>query len=375
MKKFGYSSLVVAMTLAGVLASFSPSRAASGVATADPVAEAAAALKRVWESRADLQAIFGPDGKLLPAKKVGTLTSLEDWARRYGYKEAPKELAPFAPPGAEEQIIPAALIRTAAKEPKYLKKTSLNWGLISARAVYVVDDASHAVLLARNAKTERPLASLTKLMTARVALGEGLPMEQTASVEKADEVGGAYLRLRNGTPLTVRDLFYSMLVGSANDATNAVVRVTKTDKGDFVAKMNAQAAADGLKHTRFADPTGIEEANVSTAEEVAALAMRAFDEYEIRKATSTSLYHIVLEEGEHVIKNTNGVLTNGANGITVLAGKTGYLGPAVGWHLVTKVRDAKHPSITVVVMGSATQKKVAKDAERVAKWVWTNYRW
>ncbi len=372
MTRFSRKFAVAGLALGAMLAVSLP--ALAGTSTSDALAEAAAALQRVWQKRSDLQVFFGEDGKLRPAKHVGNLTSLEDWARAYGYREMPDDLAAFAP-SVSAPTSPAALEATGAPEPKYLKKTALNWRLISARAVYVIDDASHAVLLSRNSKVERPLASLTKLMTARVALAGGLPMEMAASVSKADEVGGAYLRLRNGTPLTVRDLFYSMLVSSANDATNALVRSTGAAKGDFVAKMNAQAQADGLTHTRFADPTGIEEENVSTAEEVAALALSAFDEYEIRKATSTSYYHIALAEGEHVIKNSNRVLTNNANGITVLAGKTGYLGPATGWHLVTKVRDATHPDITVVVMGSATQTKEAKDAERIAKWVWKNYRW
>ena len=357
------------LTLAAVLSAFP---GAAGAATL--MESAKANLANVYAARADLRAAFREDGTAVPSMKAAGLASLEAWAEKYGYKEHPSLLSWYAPalPSAAK---PASLtVRPAARVPVLAPGAAFDFSKISAEAVIVIDDATREVLLARNSRKPHSLASLTKLMTAMVALDHRVPMTRTATIIDADEVGGARLRVDNGTPLTVRQIFDAMLVGSANNAANALARSTKLAKEDFVAQMNAKAEELGLASTTFVDPSGIEVGNVSTAEDVAALAFDAFSVPEVRRATTTAEVQIVTAKSTHKFKNTNELLTNDRNGLYVLGGKTGYLVESK-WNLAVKMRDARMKPVLVVVLGSDDKARSFKDAEVAAKWVWNNYRW
>jgi D-alanyl-D-alanine endopeptidase (penicillin-binding protein 7) len=211
-------------------------------------------------------------------------------------------------------------------------------------------------------------------MTALVVVDRKVPMSRGMAISQADEVGGARLRVAVGTRLSVSDLFYAMLVGSANNAANALARSTNLDIDSFVDEMNERAREMGLKGTKFADASGIDVRNVSTPEDVAALAVEAFDVYAIKKATTTSKYRLVAARKAHTFSNTNDLLTDPDNGLFVLGGKTGYL-PEAGWNLAVKMMDSRHKAVIVVIMGSASKNDSFKDAEKAARWVWDNYRW
>jgi serine-type D-Ala-D-Ala endopeptidase (penicillin-binding protein 7) len=356
-------------TLIAVLCAFP---VPAGAAT--PMESAKANLANVYAARADLRAAFREDGTAVSSMRAAGLASLEAWAEKYGYKEHPTLLSWYAP-ALPSVAKPAALkVRTAPRVPVLVPGATFDFSKITAEAVLVIDDATREVLLARNSRKTHPIASITKLMTAMVALEHRIPMARTSSILDSDEVGGARLRVENGTSLTVRQIFDAMLVGSANNAANALARSTKLAKEDFIAQMNARAAELGLGATTFVDPTGIEVGNVSTAEEVAALAFEAFAVPDIRRATTTSQVEIVAAKSTHKFKNTNELLTNEGNGLYVLGGKTGYLIESK-WNLAVKIRDSRMKPVLVVVLGSTDKARSFKDAEVAAKWVWNNYRW
>ncbi len=245
---------------------------------------------------------------------------------------------------------------------------------ISAKAVYVVDVPSHTVLLSQNAETLHPLASITKLMTAYVALDHAVPMMRKVIVSRDDEVGGARLNVKSGTTLTVRDMFNATLIGSANNMANALARSTRLTKDAFVAEMNAKAKTLGLMRTTFTEPTGIDAGNISNAKEIAALGLETFALSEVRRSTTSMRYTIPLANGMRTVKNTNALLVDEKNGLYVLGGKTGYLEES-NWNLVVKVRDARRHPIEIVVLGSTTKNQLFKDATNIAHWVWDHYEW
>lgn len=344
-----------------------------------PVGDAAAAqgrLRAVYGERTDLQKAFSAkDWKAVPASAAGKLKTLEEWARKYGYKEYPDELLWYAPGAARAAKTPNALKPVAGAPVPTLKPgASFDFTSVTASSVYVVDVASHSTLVARNGRTPHPLASITKLMTAMVALDRKVPMTRVMSLKEADEVGGARLRVNTGTRLTVRDLLDSMLIGSANNAANALARSTMMSHAAFVEAMNAKASTLGLADTTFADPSGIEVANMSTAENIAALGLEAFGRDAVRRATTTSKLTMNLAKTTHTIKNTNDLLNDPDNGLYVMGGKTGYLEESM-WNLVVKMKDSRGKPILVVVLGSDSRTQSFKDAEKVARWVWANYRW
>jgi D-alanyl-D-alanine endopeptidase (penicillin-binding protein 7) len=340
---------------------------------ADTAAEARAALQRIYEERKDLQKVFDDSWKVAKSVKTKDLPTLEEWAKQYGYKEYPKDLLYYAPPAAP-RVPPAIAAVPGVPAPVKKKGAAFDWRTVRSQAVFVIDSASHKTLLSRNSKAVRPIASLTKLMTATLALEKNVDLSAVATINAEDEVGGARLRLDDGTPIKIKDIFYATLVGSANNAANALARCTELSKDDFVTEMNVRAETAGLVSTEFADPSGIEPANVSTAEEVTALAVQAFGNHDIRQAASTAYYDIELGDGAvHKLKNTNQLLLDN-NGIIVLAGKTGYLDES-GWNLVVEAMDARRRPIIVTVLGEPTKARAFSDALRIARWAWKNHAW
>jgi D-alanyl-D-alanine endopeptidase (penicillin-binding protein 7) len=355
-----------------VLLAMSPASAA----TKDGEAQAQKQLKAIFDQRTDLQAAFRRSDWLAvsPSKTPG-MAELEDWARQYGYMEYPEELIWYSPAYTAGSQAPRALrnVKTAIA-PAIKEGSAFDFSSITAEAVMVIDVPSRDVLLSRGAHMPRPAASLTKLMTAIVTLERKVPMGRTVAITSRDEVGGARLRVPTGTKLTVRDLFYAMLIGSANNAANALMRASQLGGSGFIAAMNAKAETMGLRSTKFTDPSGIEVSNVSTAEDIAALALEAFEVYDIRKATTTAQHSIVAARSVHRFKNTDELLVDPDNGLYVLGGKTGYL-PEGGWNFVVKMMDSRQKPLLVVVLGSDTMAASFRDAEKVAKWSWDNYRW
>lgn len=271
--------------------------------------------------------------------------------------------------------VPLALTpKTSVAVPTQTTTGTFDFSKITADKVLVIDPESKRIILAKNEHEPHPIASLTKLMTALIAHEHGLTMNQTATVLAEDEVGGARLRVTNGVKLTVRDIFYAMIVGSANNAAHALARLTGESLPDFVKEMNARAQKLGLQATVFADTSGLDLANVSTAHDVAALALTAFENPVIRNAASTAYYPLQAEGVLRQMKNTNGLLTDPNNGLYVLAGKTGYLVESK-WNFVVKMRDSRNRPLLIVVLGSKSNTDAFKDAVLLGRWVWTHFQW
>lgn len=362
----------VALTAIAALSVFSATFSVAAVAAAVSIdATAKANLQSVYATRPDLQNFFDENGVAKAEMKQRGLSSLEEWAKKYGSKEYPLTLAAYAAPGAPRALKERPAVLRPVKSTKTSFVPSRHF---SAKAYVVVDDGTRKVLLSKNATAVRPLASISKLMTALVSMDRGLSLDGTGTIIDADEVGGARLRVDPGTPLSVRDIFDSMLIGSANNAANAVARSTGMDKTDFVKAMNDRARAMGLADTEFADPSGIEVENVSTALDVAALGFEAFDDPQVRRATTTPSFTLVAAKQTHTVKNTDWLLTDTRNGLYVLGGKTGYLDES-GWNFVVKIKDSRQRPLLVVVLGASDRQQSFNDASALAKWTWANHKW
>lgn len=341
-----------------------------------------APLDAIYYTRPDLIKLFDENTWRAFDPKTAPYPTLVAWAEASGYIEYPTQLKPFAPIAGTSPAIGSATTSTSTSNPPFKNLTTIapkktgttNFSptAITAKAVYVVDVNSETSVLEINADKQYPIASLTKLMTATVALEKGFSLNGSVTMSSADEVGGARISVKNGARLRATDVFYAMLVGSANNATNAVARATKITKSQFVTAMNAKAKAMGLTRTSFADPTGIELENISTPKEMAYLALRAYENPTIKRATTTAQYRM---STAHTIKNTNGLLIDNTNGLYVLGGKTGYL-PEIGWNLTVKLRDNKgNRPLLITLMGSGDRPRSFEDAETIAHWVWDNYQW
>ena len=239
-------------------------------------------------------------------------------------------------------------------------------GDVHAEAYAVMDAKTGEILDQKNGDTVRSIASITKLMSVMVAHDAGLDPNAIVTLARADEVGGGRLRVPVGTQLTVRDLVASAVIGSANNATNAVARATGLSNEEFLHRMNEKAVALGMPHSRFADPTGIEVENLSTAKEVAIMARAAFSDAWIAPIAAEPEYEVATSKGPHRIKNTN-KLVNDAS-LHVTAGKTGFINEA-GYTLVTRMqKDGR--DLIVVVLGCETVSQSFRDAKALAEKAW-----
>lgn len=152
----------------------------------------------------------------------------------------------------------------------------------SAASAILIDAQSGRVLYEHNAHDPRPIASITKLMTALVAV-EAVPDLDTAVEIQPEWTGveGSSIYLKAGEQLTLRELLYGLLLASGNDAAVAVAGACAGDVETFVGWMNEKAAELGMEDSHFANPNGLnDDAHYSTAADMAALA-RVVMEHEV----------------------------------------------------------------------------------------------
>lgn len=226
--------------------------------------------------------------------------------------------------------------------------------MFDAASAVLIDTRDDRIMFQQNAFERRPIASISKLMTAMVALEYGIPWDQPADIEPEEYVQGGNLQLFRGEKVTMRDLFNASLLGSANNATLAYVRQLGIPKEQFIQAMNRKAIELGLEQTEFHDVTGLNPDNVSTAYEVARMATIAFTKYPaIAAATSQKEYsfQVVGTGREHTIHNTNKLVST--DGETEAGSKTGYLYEAQ-YCLVMQGKGEQNNRIAVI-LGSPSE--------------------
>ncbi|MEW6610435.1 MAG: serine hydrolase [Patescibacteria group bacterium] len=255
------------------------------------------------------------------------------------------------------------------KDPQRVSGVGGPQGL-SAKSALVVDAVSGKVLYAKNKDVVRPLASLTKLMTALVAVDLLPDRTKKVSIVKADEARGGRLYIHGGDEVSVDDLFYLTLVSSSNDAALALARATGKSREDFVKEMNRRARYMGLKYARFMDPTGLESSNVATAKEVVLLLQAAVDNPFLQHVMSTKEYRLALGEGKtNTVVSTNKLLGS----LEVRGGKTGYIDES-GYNYAVEVRGTKGEILTIVLLGHEREMDRFTQAKALVEWVeraWT----
>lgn len=219
----------------------------------------------------------------------------------------------------------------------------------------IVMDTDGTILYSKNIDTVRPVASLSKLVTASVFLDNNPGWEKIMTVQASDNVGGASVPFEAGDRVSVRDLFFATLVGSKNNAARILMRSTGMSEEQFVVKMNAKVASWGLVHTRFVEPTGLSSQNVSTAREMVEIARRVFRDFTFLEATTIKWYHLNYWHDDamksYLVKNTNKLVTRD---LYITGGKTGYTHEA-GYNLVTQAKNSSHELLALVLGADSGQ--------------------
>ncbi len=223
---------------------------------------------------------------------------------------------------------------------------------LKAGAAVVMDLDTGAVLYDIDAHERRAPASLTKVVTALVAL-DVLQIDQVVSVPASINQlpwDSTRMGLRVGEQLTVRDLLYGLLLNSGNDAAITLSEAAMP-RDAFIARMNAKAAALGMTDTHFANPIGLDDpAHYTSAADLARAAMELRARYPGVAAIATvSTITLPATSTHHAygLYNLNELIRTyaGATGL-----KTGWTGHAGGCLIATASRNGRN--ILVVVMGS-----------------------
>ncbi len=260
---------------------------------------------------------------------------------------------------------------------------------VDARAVIIIDMANGDVLYERDADLVIPPASLTKIMTMMVALDAvdsgKIALTERISITKQDATlpyRSSLMYLQEGMSVPFDDLLRGMAVISGNDAALTVARVLAGSASAFAELMNAEANRIGLSETRFVEPSGLSEYNLTTAREMATLA-RA---YLRRHPDSIADYHSrttmnfpradVMPAGvdppaiKILLQSTNKLLFSydGCDGL-----KTGYIDES-GYNLVATAEREGTRFIVVTLGGTGGPSGREKAGRALLDWAFSSWR-
>ncbi len=235
---------------------------------------------------------------------------------------------------------------------------------LDAAAWIVIDASDGAVLTASREHDSVPIASATKIMTARIVLRE-LKLEQEVTATRYEAgIGESVLGLQRGERITVHDLLYALLLPSANDAAFTLAKRASGGVKQFVRAMNDESSRLGLDDTHYASPVGLDSTgNYSSAADLASLARVDLRDREFRKIVDTA--SITLESGAYprTIESRNSLLFSypWVNGV-----KTGYTAGAGNVLVASGRRDGVE--LISVVLDAPTE--AARDADSLALLEW-----
>ncbi len=238
---------------------------------------------------------------------------------------------------------------------------------LRSAAAIVQDVHTGELLVAKQANAVMPIASITKLMTAMVTLDAHLDMDETITVADADKdtLRFSSSRLPVGTRLTRRQALLVALMASENRAAHALARTYPGGLEAFVAAMNEKAQALELTETRFVDPTGLSDGNVSSAQDLTQLVEAACRYPQI--CAFTTQKECTIQRGRRQLRfvNTNALVRNPQWHIGL--SKTGYIEEG-GRCLVMQTRLAQR-SVVIVLLHSQGKRTHFADAIRIRQWL------
>ena len=242
---------------------------------------------------------------------------------------------------------------------------------VNARAALVMDAQTGEVLYSKNSSLAVPIASITKVMTAVVTADARLDMSEEITLQQIDFAGAggknSSSTLRAGDTMNRAELLLFALMKSENPAAAALARTYTGGRSAFVSAMNAKERQLGMTSTRYAESTGLDPHNVSSARDLGILVSAASQYGLIRQFSTTPTYDFNL--GYRVLKsnNTNALVRNG--GWNINLSKTGYINEA-GRCVVMHTTVNSRPAV-VVLLGASTSQARTNDATNLLNWVAT----
>lgn len=248
---------------------------------------------------------------------------------------------------------------------------------IKAGEAIVFDINSKKILLQKNVFQKRPIASLTKLMTALIVLKNTDPKKETIVSQKAIETSGRMGNLILNEKITIETLLYALLMESSNDAAVALAEAVspsgEAGSPNFIELMNKKADELGMTDTYYADASGLDPENVSTAKDLVVLTVEIIKQPLIVKILQTPSIDMTSVDGRHNhhFVNTNRLLQKISG---IIGGKTGYLEEAGECLLLIGERPKGSGDIVYIILGAEVGRKFF-EMEKLISWTEQSYVW
>jgi D-alanyl-D-alanine carboxypeptidase len=245
---------------------------------------------------------------------------------------------------------------------------------LTASSALVIDKATGKILFQKEPDSQRSIASITKLMTALVFLEHNPGFDQIGQIGvEENSLEGSRIQVKSEDQMTVEDLFYASLVGSANNATQALVHSTGLTGEEFVLEMNKKAESLGMENTMYIEPTGLNSGNVSTVGDLAKLAKVVFKKPEISDATTRKEHSFVTLGNKEFYKQiSKNVLLDSYLNIT--GAKTGFTYDA-GYCLVLQAENERGNEVIAIVLNSKSSDTRFQEIKALVTWTFDNFQW
>ena len=220
---------------------------------------------------------------------------------------------------------------------------------ISAKAALIYDLTTNKTLFSKDVDDQLPMASLTKVMTAIIAL-ENPKHDNRYVVTGAALVGEDAMGLTTGETLTLEELLYGLILNSGNDAAEVLAHNFPDGREKFIEAMNNKAVALGLSNTHFTNPSGLQGDGdqYTTAYDLMVITRYAINNFPLFNKVATTFEHTIPYTRQHkefYLQNETNLLTSypGVKGV-----KTGYT-PEAGLCLITYLDYGGHQMIGVLL--------------------------
>lgn len=277
---------------------------------------------------------------------------------------AEPEPASAAAGGPEPESVPASA------SPRFLDIGNVRRPRVRAAAAILYNPRTDEVLWDRRGLDQRPIASITKVMTALVLLDQEPDLRRDVVVSRRDVRRASTTYLRRGERVTLEALLHLALIASDNVAARILARASGWGTRRFVEQMNRKAAALGLEGTRFVEPSGLDERNVSTPYDVARLIAAASEVPAVSRIMRKRTHRVRTDRRGVNIRNTNRLLRSRH---VIQGGKTGYINEA-GFCLTALFELPGADPIALVVLGAGSNAGRFTEARRLIDWVSTTGR-
>ena len=237
-----------------------------------------------------------------------------------------------------------------------------------SRSVAVIDAETGESIYEKNADTARPMASITKVMTAIVVLDSGLDMREELTLTPEDFVGPkrASSNLKSGDRLNRAEMLLMALMKSENPAAKSLSRNYPGGYDAFMRAMNRKAQELGMSTAFFGDPTGLDKRNVASSNDLVKM-VRAAGNYDvIRRFSTTKSYNFYVSNfasgnRTYSANNTSSLVRDGSYPIGI--SKTGFINEA-GRCVVMETRINNRPAI-IVILGANSSATRWGDAKNI----------